>query len=177
MKNKIIAFLKKSNKSKKGITLVEVLVALAITSIVVAGVTSGLSFSYNTILKDGMVDTASSAAQDMMDTIVHSVQRQNGNNIDEAYIKYTLIPELNVSGVGTDKAYTDDVVYIDWLTASSGFPQQYDDTKKNSRQFTIKATTVDGIKGYEVKVAVCYYFNGDMSFATLENFIASTAAK
>ena len=56
MKNKIIAFLKKSNKSKKGITLVEVLVALAITSIVVAGVTSGLSFSYNTILKDGMVD-------------------------------------------------------------------------------------------------------------------------
>lgn len=167
MKNKILSFFKKKNKSKKGISLVEVIVALTIVSIVLAGVTSGLSFSYNTILKDGMVDTASSAAQDMIDTIAHSLkdQHQNVANAPYSYITGSISPELSYNGIGS--AYSDPVVFV---TPGASFPAAYNGT--NGRQFTIEKKTVDGIKGFLVKVAVYYNTNGTMSFIQQENFVA-----
>lgn len=177
MLKKLKRYLKRTSKSKKGMSLVEIIVALMIVSIVIAGVTSGLSFSYNTVLKDGMVDEASSTAQDMMDILTHTLKSNNRTILkNNNYMNVTIISELSMSSIGDSPNYDDDAVYVTANQAAiSGFPQAYNGS--NSRQFTIKPSTCTigsaTVNGFEVKVAVYYTTNGSSSFVIMENFIAS----
>ena len=63
-------------KSKKGVTLVELIAAVAVIAIVVVGTVSGVVLAQQNILNDSLKEQASLKAQQVADTLVEKNVRQ-----------------------------------------------------------------------------------------------------
>ncbi len=156
-------------KSKKGMTLVEVVVALAVVSIVFSVTMSAIVSGYSTILSNRSVEEASVEAQGIADTVVSTIAGVNEADIHDLVYSSSATP--------TYRGLEDiaEAVYVDNLSSSSAFPDNTLPIGKVDRQFTIervnnlvtnKPGTIDTtFNGYKVTAAV----------TSTEGFITVTA--
>lgn len=133
-------------KSRKGITLVEMICSVAILAVVAVTALGAISLSRTSILKGNTEDAASAQAQQIMDVLMANL---------------TALPDA-----GPDELPGD----MDALGAvySPVRPFSYE---KGERQYYFQKTPVDanGVYGYNLYVAV--YYSGGSGCATLNSYI------
>lgn len=122
----------KASKSKKGFTLLEVLLSLVIFVIVIVGVVSGVVLSQNIIIDNNFQNKASSQAQELADELMEMVKGQNNADVNSI--------DFNTIYNGTAKK----------LSSSDNFA--YD--ANNLKQFKITYDDSKAIKGYVIDVTV-----------------------
>lgn len=142
-------FPKKYRKSKRGMTLVEIVVAIAIVAIVFAGTMSALVSAYTSILYNSTDAQASHEAEGITDKVMESIK---GKATDADILAI-------ISTIETEN----DATFVDRLsTPTADFP---DDSITGDKQFTIEKITTpletrspDGslitVEAYRVSVAV-----------------------
>lgn len=143
------AFLKKYKKSKRGMTLVEVVVAIAVVAIVFAGTMSALVSSYTSIIYNSTDAQASHEAEGITDKVMASIK---GKATDADILAIINVIEGE-----------NDATFVDRLSnPSADFP---DDSITGDKQFTIEklanpteTMSPDGslitVDAYKVSVAV-----------------------
>lgn len=141
-------FLKKYKKSKRGMTLVELVVAIAIVAIVFAGTMSALVNAYTSIIYNSSDEKASHIAEGIVDKVSESIK---GLTNDDDVI--AAAPSLESEN---------DAVYVNNLSRIFNFP---DNTVTDDAQFTIRKINNDmdtmapsgqvtSMEGYEIIAAV-----------------------
>lgn len=150
--------LKRLRKNKKGMTLVEIVVAIAVVSIVFAATMSAIVHSYSTILSNKSVDDASLEAEGIADSIVSTIAGAEESKIND------LVNGSTVSGAAYDGlALITGAEYVDRITfPAANFPDS--SLANTEKQFTIERvmnleTSKSGsaaktFNGYKVSVAV-----------------------
>lgn len=138
--------LRRAARSRKGVTLVEMICAVTILALVVVAVMGVLSLSRTTILKDNTQDAASAQAQEVMDVLMASLSD---------------LPNASPADVEADLLALDAV----YAPSTAGFA-----AKNGAKQYTFARTLPDahGIYGYNIYVAV--FYSGDSS-VTLNSFV------
>ena len=146
-------------KSRKGVTLVELIVAVAVIAIVVVGTVTGVVLAQQNILNDSLKEQASLKAQQIADTLV---EKLSGTSYSENYANAASIPSDELEGA----AYS--------LQAESNFPNsrgggeiQFAIYELQAQNNTSGESTGIQVAGTRIKVAVYYK---DNSFITVEAF-------
>lgn len=85
-------------KSKKGVTLVELIAAVAVIAIVVVGTVSGVVLAQQNILNDSLKEQASLKAQQVADTLV---EKMSGKPYTDNYASAAAIPSSELEGPPT----------------------------------------------------------------------------
>lgn len=144
------------NKSKKGVTLVELVVAITLVSIVFSATITAIVHSYTTVQTNRSNEEASLISRSLTDTIVSTIA--NAADVSEVEELANGVPGTHVGFAAKAGAY-----YIDRLGGSSEeFPNP--SASNPDKQFIIEAvndleTSKSGtagkkISGYKVSVAV-----------------------
>ncbi|MFZ2538244.1 MAG: prepilin-type N-terminal cleavage/methylation domain-containing protein [Oscillospiraceae bacterium] len=132
-------------KSKKGTSLVEIIVAVFILAIVVASVLSAIAFSQRTVVSRSQGNKAAAQAQSIADILISEL-----NNSDLVTVQSKII---------------DGAEYVD----ETNFP---DATKP--KQFTIIEVdnSTDNVSGYKIKTAVSFSINSQTEYSQMTAFTA-----
>lgn len=139
-------------KSKQGVTLVEVIAAVAILAVVVTSVVAGISFSQRAVLSQGSQSDAAAQAQNLADQLIAKLHGLDESKLDTvsvsgaAKITGAAFPDLTSN---QDSQYTISTVQDDAISAHAG-----------------------DIAGYRIKVAVAYRDAGGRKFVRFTAFAA-----
>ncbi len=152
-------------KSKKGVTLVELIVAVAVIAIVVVGTVTGVVLAQQNILNDSLKEQASLKAQQVADTLV---EKMSGKPYTENYANAAAIPSAEIEGA----AYS--------LQAENNFPAsrsvgeiQFAVYEMEARNNASGESSGIQIAGTRILVAVYYK---DSSYITVEAFAPERTA-
>ena len=142
----------KKLRSRKGMTLVEVIAAVAILAVVVTSVVAGISFSQRAVLSQGSQSAAAAEAQNLADELISKLHGLDESKLDT----------VSISGAAeiTGAAFPD---------VSSAQDLQY--TVSTVHDNTLSGTG-GGIDGYRIKVAAAYRDGGGRKFVQLTAFAA-----
>lgn len=139
-------------KSKQGVSLVEVIAAVAILAVVVTSVVAGISFSQRSVLSQGSQSAAAAEAQNLADQLIAKLHGLDESKLDT----------VSVSGAAK-------------ITGST-FPDQ---TSDQDKQYAISAVSDKAlsahsgdVSGYRIKVAVAYRDGGGRKFVNFTAFAA-----
>lgn len=133
-------------RSKQGVSLVEVIAAVAILAVVVTSVVAGISFSQRSVLSQGSQSDAAARAQNLADQLIAKL-----HGLDESKLN-----TVSVSGAAK-------------ITGAT-FPDQ---TSTQDIQYAISTVNDPGdIPGYRIKVAVAYRDGGGRKFVRFTAFAA-----
>lgn len=161
--------LKRLRKNKKGMTLAEVVVAVAVVSIVFAATMSAIVHGYTTILNNKSVDDASLEAQGIADSVVSTI-----SGVDEADIN-DLVNGSTTGGVTyAGLAANTGAEYVDSINFSGvSFPNP--SLSNPDKQFTIeKVTNIKTSKSGTVdKTFTCYKVS--VAVRSMEGYVTVTA--
>lgn len=119
-------------KSRKGLTMLEVVAAVSILAIVVLAAVTAVNLSHSTVLSQGSSANAAAQAQSLADELITGLHGKT--------------PDKIPTGFGG-------ALYVEW----SAFP---DSNSAADKQFTAKYVDKDGIEGYKIRTAV-YYTDGN----------------
>lgn len=145
-------------KTKKGVTLVELIAAIAILSMVVIGTVTAVVLAQQAMLGDNLQENASLQAQQIADALLEEMSGKSfANNADEA-VRYN--PDL-LNGA----------VYVE----AGAFPE----TKTVGKaQYTIREQSASAgkttVTGTAITVAVYY---SDTKYVTIDAFAPEITAK
>lgn len=169
--------IKRLRKSKKGMTLVELVVAITLISIVFASAMSAIVHGYMSVVKNKNVEQASMQAKGVADTVVSAINDILADDTitdkDDA-----IIDAMNGStGVSGLKARNSFLYYDGIKNTVTQFPNTNPGTGTAETQVTIEKISNVGItksavtttfNGYKVYVAVpCANSYNDGSFITV----------
>ncbi len=132
-------------KSRKGLTMLEVVAAVSILAIVVLAAVTAVNLSHSTVLSQGSSINAAAQAQNLADE---------------------LITEFHTKAPG-DFTTFDGAVYVDW----DAFPNS---ALAADKQFTAELVTDknNGIAGYQIRTAVFYTDSGGRKCVRMQAFSA-----
>lgn len=159
-------------KSKKGATLVELIVAIALISIVFASAMTGMVHGYVSVQSNKTVEDASMQAQGVADIIVTEInelaKENSGTNLSKAIAD--AMGELEVTNNFT---YSGGINSDGTEAAPSQFPDPNSDVQVLIESTSSELVDVDGVKstysGYKVTVAApCVSGNQDAAFVTVD---------
>lgn len=152
-------------KSKKGVTLVELIVAVAVIAIVVVGTVTGVVLAQQNILNDSLKEQASLKAQQVADTLV---EKLSGKPYTENYANAAAIPSSEIEGA----AYS--------LQAEANFPASRSGGEIQFAIYEMEAQNnasgeSSGIQIAGTKILVAVYYK-DNSHITVEAFAPERTA-
>lgn len=161
-------------RSKKGMTLVELIVAIALISIVFASAMTGIVHGYASVASNKTMEDASMQAQGVADIVTTELNKTTSTNgatsIDDAV-------NAVMEQVGKDNSFK----YFDGISGTvDNFPDSNYDVQVLVEKSSTGISGTDGVteshRGYKVTVAVpCASSNGSSSFAQVtSNVILST---
>lgn len=139
-------------KNKKGVSLVEVVAAVAILAVVVTSVVAGISFSQRSVLSQGSQSGAAAEAQNLADQLIAKLHGLDESKLDTVSVSGAVkitgstFPDLTSA---QDHQYTISTVIDNTLSAHSG-----------------------DISGYRINVAVAYCDGGGRKFVRFTAFAA-----
>lgn len=142
----------KKLRSRKGMTLVEVIAAVAILAVVVTSVVAGISFSQRAVLSQGSQSAAAAEAQNLADQLISKLHGLDESKLDT----------VSISGAAKITGAT-------FPDASSAQDLQY--TVSTVHDNTLSGTGTD-VSGYRIKVAAAYRDGGGRKFVQLTAFAA-----
>ena len=152
-------------KSKKGVTLVELIAAVAVIAIVVVGTVSGVVLAQQNILNDSLKEQASLKAQQVADTLV---EKMSGKPYTDNYASAAAIPSSELEGA----AYS--------MQAESNFPNSRGDGEIQFAVYEMEAKNnasgiSSGIQIAGTRILVAGYYK-DNSYITVEAFAPERTA-
>jgi prepilin-type N-terminal cleavage/methylation domain-containing protein len=143
----------KKLKSKKGVTLVEVIAAVAILAVVVTAVVAGISFAQRTVLSQGSQSSAAAQAQNLADQLIAKL-----HGLDESKLG-----TVSISGAAK-------------IASGSTFPNVSSSQDLQYTVSTVHDNALSGsgssVSGYRIKVAVAYRDSGGRKFVQMTAFAA-----
>lgn len=129
--------MKKSGfRSKKGVTLIELVVTIVVMCIVITGVASGIVISQDIIVNNNLRDLASSQAQTLTDELMEMVKGVSPQTVSRQDMDY-LLKDSDAKQIDTSA--------------------EFDGEQK--KQYKITYSSSGSVKGYIIEVAV--YYQGD----------------
>ncbi len=143
----------KKLRSRKGMTLVEVIAAVAILAVVVTSVVAGISFSQRAVLSQGSQSGAAAQAQNLADQLISKLHGLDESKLDTVSIS-------GAAKIASGSTFPD---------ASSTQDLQY--TVSTVHDNTLSGTGTD-VSGYRIKVAAAYRDGGGRKFVQLTAFAA-----
>lgn len=152
-------------KRRKGVTLVELIVAIAVIAIVVVGAVTGVVLAQQNILNDSLKEQASLKAQQVADTLV---EKMSGKTYTENYSGAAVIPSEEIEGA----------VYRH--QAENTFPNSRDDGEIQFAVYEMEAQNntageSSGIQVAGTRILVAAYYK-DNSFIMVEAFAPERTA-
>lgn len=143
----------KKLRGKKGISLVEIIAAVAILAVVATSVVAGINFSQRSVLSQGSQSGAAAQAQNLADELIAALHGLEEDDLD------------TVSVPGAVKVDPGDT-----------FP---DETSEQDKQYTVSpvhdntlSADSGDVSGYRIKVAVAYRDGGGRKFVRMTAFAA-----
>ena len=149
-------------KEKRGSSLLEVIVAVALLAIVVVTVVGGIGMARQSVLNNNVQDDYTAKAQDIADTLITYLS----SDTTQGKPKQTAMQSITDNALCVTNA---DTYVASWIPNDS-----------NNKQFTYKWVGVDPnnpISGYKIEVRVYYNSGKEKKYSTFTAFAACTGGE